>query len=61
MNTVLEELAKLHPAVAFGKVEAEAVPELSLKYTITAVPAFVFLQVRPRRHAPSALWLSPYC
>jgi hypothetical protein len=45
MNTVLTELAKLHATVVFAKVEAEAVPELSLKYAITAVPAFVFLQV----------------
>ena len=44
MNAVLVELAKLHPAVAFAKVEAENVPELSERFDVTAVPTVVFLR-----------------
>lgn len=41
MNDVMAELAKKHPQATFVKVEAEAVPEVSEKYEIAAVPTFV--------------------
>nr|CAI9694950.1 unnamed protein product [Rangifer tarandus platyrhynchus] len=37
MNDVMAELAKGHPQVAFMKLEAEAVPEVSEKYEINEV------------------------
>ncbi|XP_072485187.1 glutaredoxin-3 isoform X3 [Notamacropus eugenii] len=44
MNDVMEELAKEHPQVAFVKLEAEAVPEVSEKYEISSVPTFLFFK-----------------
>ncbi|XP_044515122.1 glutaredoxin-3 [Gracilinanus agilis] len=44
MNDVMVELAKEHPQVAFVKLEAEAVPEVSEKYEISSVPTFLFFQ-----------------
>ncbi|XP_036591850.1 glutaredoxin-3 [Trichosurus vulpecula] len=44
MNNVMEELAKEHPQVAFVKLEAEAVPEVSEKYEISSVPTFLFFK-----------------
>jgi len=43
MNTVFEQLASQHPTIIFGKVEAEKVPKVSEKYSVEAVPHFVFL------------------
>ncbi|CAI5774833.1 glutaredoxin-3 [Podarcis muralis] len=44
MNSVMAELAKEHLQVAFVKLEAEAVPEVSEKYEITSVPTFLFFK-----------------
>lgn len=44
MNDVLVALAGANPGVRFAKVEAEAVPELSEKYDISAVPTVVFVR-----------------
>ncbi|XP_053244857.1 glutaredoxin-3 [Podarcis raffonei] len=44
MNNVMAELAKEHLQVAFVKLEAEAVPEVSEKYEITSVPTFLFFK-----------------
>eukprot|EP00730_Choanoeca_flexa_P001729 TRINITY_DN10758_c0_g1_i3.p2 TRINITY_DN10758_c0_g1~~TRINITY_DN10758_c0_g1_i3.p2 ORF type:complete len:325 (+),score=109.64 TRINITY_DN10758_c0_g1_i3:44-1018(+) len=45
MEAVLAELAKTYPAVRFAKVEAEAVPELSERFSITAVPTIVLFKL----------------
>ncbi|XP_027696274.1 glutaredoxin-3 [Vombatus ursinus] len=58
MNGVMEELAKEYPQVAFVKLEAEAVPEVSEKYEISSVPTFLFFKNTQRvdrldgAHAP---------
>ncbi|XP_051838691.1 glutaredoxin-3 [Antechinus flavipes] len=44
MNDVMAELAKENPQVAFVKLEAEAVPEVSEKYEISSVPTFLFFK-----------------
>ncbi|XP_014281542.1 glutaredoxin 3 [Halyomorpha halys] len=46
MNNVLDEMAKkeTYKEVIFSKIPAEQVPEVSLKYKITAVPTIVLLQ-----------------
>lgn len=46
MNEVLQELAQepLYVNCKFVKVEAEAIPELSQKYTVSAVPTCVLLK-----------------
>ncbi|XP_038071050.1 glutaredoxin-3-like [Patiria miniata] len=44
MNDVMQEVAKQFLNVQFVKVEAESVPEISLKYDISSVPTFVFLK-----------------
>jgi len=46
LNTVFEQLAQQHnaPGVRFASVEAEEVGDVTEKYGIDAVPAFVFLK-----------------
>jgi len=46
MNGVLSELAKgnEYPNLKFLKIEAESVPEVSLRYNIIAVPTFIFVK-----------------
>ncbi|KAM6106188.1 glutaredoxin-3 [Pterocles gutturalis] len=44
MNEVMAALAKEHTQVAFVKLEAEAVPEVSEKYGISSVPTFLFFK-----------------
>ncbi|NXK73524.1 GLRX3 protein, partial [Amazona guildingii] len=44
MNDVMAALAKEHMQVAFVKLEAEAVPEVSEKYGISSVPTFLFFK-----------------
>ncbi|XP_034030091.1 glutaredoxin 3 [Thalassophryne amazonica] len=44
MNDVMVELAKEYPSSTFVKLEAEAVPEVSEKYEISAVPTFLFFK-----------------
>lgn len=44
MDTVFSHLATLHPGVSFLRVEAEAVPEVSVLFNIAVVPTFVFLR-----------------
>ncbi|CAN0190094.1 unnamed protein product [Bubo scandiacus] len=44
MNEVMAALAKEHVQVAFVKLEAEAVPEVSEKYGISSVPTFLFFK-----------------
>lgn len=44
MTQVVHELAKELPQVLYVLVEAESVPEISLRYEITAVPTFIFLK-----------------
>lgn len=45
MDNVFTQLAKMHTDVRFVKVDAEAVPEVSLRYELAVVPTFVFLLV----------------
>jgi Grx4 family monothiol glutaredoxin len=44
MNDVLQELALLHPGIKFAKIEAEAVPEVSEKNQIAAVPTVLLFR-----------------
>ena len=44
MDSVFEELSRKHPAIAFLKVEAEDVPEVSEAYEIATVPTFVVVK-----------------
>ncbi|XP_076815580.1 glutaredoxin-3-like [Clavelina lepadiformis] len=44
MNEVTKELAKKNPNVMFLCVEAEEIPEISLKYEVEAVPTFIFIK-----------------
>ncbi|XP_022091869.1 glutaredoxin-3-like [Acanthaster planci] len=44
MNDIMQEVAKQFLNVHFVKVEAESIPEVSLKYDISSVPTFVFLK-----------------
>lgn len=44
MNDVLIELAGEYENVKFLKVEAESLPEVSLKYDIVAVPTVIFIK-----------------
>ncbi len=44
MNGVIDELAKEHTHTTFVKIEAEALPELSQKYEIAAVPTILFFK-----------------
>ncbi|XP_033633045.1 glutaredoxin-3-like isoform X1 [Asterias rubens] len=48
MNESMAEVAKQYPNSQFAKVEAEVVPDLSLKYDISSVPTFVFLKNKQR-------------
>ena len=45
VDDVIKELAKRTPSATFARVEAEAVVELSEKFTVTAVPTVVLLKV----------------
>ncbi|XP_013881872.1 glutaredoxin 3 [Austrofundulus limnaeus] len=44
MNDVMAELAKQHAQVAFVKMEAESVAEVSQKYEVSSVPTFLFFK-----------------
>uniref|UniRef100_A0AAY4BDT3 Thioredoxin domain-containing protein n=2 Tax=Denticeps clupeoides TaxID=299321 RepID=A0AAY4BDT3_9TELE len=44
MNDVMAQLAKEHPQAVFVKLDAEAVPEVSEKYEISAVPTFLLFK-----------------
>ncbi|XP_042345946.1 glutaredoxin 3 [Plectropomus leopardus] len=44
MNDAMAELAKEHAHTTFVRLEAEAIPEVSEKYEISAVPTFVFFK-----------------
>eukprot|EP00798_Chlamydomonas_sp_ICE-L_P015678 gene15678-21783_t len=44
MDTVVEALSKEHASVAFGRVEAEEADDLTIKYGVTMVPAFIMLK-----------------
>ncbi|EGD83627.1 PKCq-interacting protein PICOT [Salpingoeca rosetta] len=44
VDDVVAELAKRTPNARFGRVEAEAVVELSEKFTVTAVPTIILLK-----------------
>jgi len=44
MSEIYNKLAEQHPHLPFAKVEAEKVPEVSEKYSIEAVPYFLFLK-----------------
>lgn len=46
MNDVLAELAAEYENVKFLKVEAESLPEVSLKYDIVAVPTVIFIKAK---------------
>ncbi|XP_035675031.1 glutaredoxin-3-like [Branchiostoma floridae] len=58
MNDVMVELAKEHLQVKFVKVEAEAVPDISERYEVAAVPTFIFIKNKQKidrldgAHAP---------
>ena len=47
MDTVVNTLASIHPTVKFGKMDAEAVPEVSEQFEINAVPTFLFFKASP--------------
>jgi len=44
LNEIFSKLSTQHPHLVFAKVEAEKVPEISEKYSIEAVPHFLFLK-----------------
>ena len=44
MDLVFTHLAALHPALHFLRVEAEAIPDVSVLFSIAVVPTFVFLR-----------------
>lgn len=44
MDLVFTHLAALHPSLHFFRVEAEAVPDVSVIFSIAVVPTFVFLR-----------------
>ncbi len=44
MDSVFTHLAALHPGLRCLRVEAEAVPEVSVLFSIAVVPTFVFLR-----------------
>jgi len=44
MDSVFTHLAALHPALRFLRVEAEAVPDVSVLFSIAVVPTFVFIR-----------------
>uniref|UniRef100_UPI00358DE927 glutaredoxin-3-like n=1 Tax=Myxine glutinosa TaxID=7769 RepID=UPI00358DE927 len=44
MDRVLEELAQEQPQARFARLEAEALPDISQKYDISAVPSFLFFK-----------------
>lgn len=44
IDSLLSALSKQHPQVAFGKVEAEQVVEVSEKYNIASVPTVLFFR-----------------
>ncbi len=46
MDAVFSELAKECAGVAFMRVEAEEVDDVTTQYGVSSVPTFVFLQVR---------------
>lgn len=50
MTQVVEELSKELPQVLCVKVEAESVPEISLRYEVTAVPTFIFIKNKQKIH-----------
>nr|XP_002127851.1 glutaredoxin-3 [Ciona intestinalis] len=58
MNDVMEELAKKNTNVVFLTIEAEELPEVSVKYEIEAVPTFIFIKNKQKigklngAHAP---------
>ncbi|CAN0135261.1 unnamed protein product [Heterosigma akashiwo] len=43
MDQILDQLGKTYTNIAFLRIEAEAVPDLSSKYNIQAVPTFIAL------------------
>lgn len=44
MDAVFTHLASLHPQLRFLRVEAEAVPEVSVLFNVAVVPTFVCLR-----------------
>ncbi len=60
MDAVLFELCNEVDAdrLAFFRVDAEAVPDLSLRHKITAVPTFLFFKAS---HLPSTHSLPVFC
>jgi Grx4 family monothiol glutaredoxin len=44
MNSVFAELAKTNPNIKFIQIEAEKSPDISAKFSVEAVPFFVFVQ-----------------
>lgn len=45
MDSILEELANIHPTISFVRVDAEDVVDVSEKYQIISVPCFLFFKV----------------
>lgn len=53
MDSIVEELANIHPNISFTRVDAEDVVEVSEKFQIISVPCFLFFKVQPasiKRH-----------
>lgn len=46
MDSILEELANIHPTISFARIDAEDVVEVSEKFEIVSVPCFLFFKVR---------------
>jgi len=44
LSPILEELAKKHKKIRFGKVNAEEMPELAAKFKIMSVPTLVIFK-----------------
>ncbi|KAK9802904.1 hypothetical protein WJX73_003852 [Symbiochloris irregularis] len=53
MDVVFAELAKQYPGVAFVRVEAEELSDISQRYNVTMVPHFVLLQ-NTKKGSPDA-------
>lgn len=44
LSPVVEELAKEHPEISFGKVNVDDAPELAQKFQISAIPTLLLFR-----------------
>jgi hypothetical protein len=55
MDAVMRTLADEHAHAGFFRVDAEALPDLTEKYDVSAVPFFVVLKVREASRGPGVV------